>query len=142
MKTNFKMMLVAVIITCAAVSCGSKDAAVDTALAQIEKALDKVEKNKTSMTEADWTILSEELAKPGKILQDALESNQVSAVKKIKIAAVMQRYVLSIQQAAFNTVNKTFSDMPDELQKALSGDEMKQAMEELQKAMDQLSPKK
>ena len=142
MKTNLKMMIVAVAITFVAVSCGSKSAPVDAALAQIEKALDKVEKNKTSMTEADWTILSEELEQPSKVLQDALENNQVGLKTKIKIASVLKRYALSLQQAAFHTFKESLPAVTNQLQEVLGEDEMKQALEELQKAMDSLSPQK
>ena len=145
MKTNLKIIIVVMATVFVAVSC-SKSSSVDTALSQIEKAMDKVEKNKTSMTEADWEALSEELEQPAKVLNDALENDQVGALKKLKISAVMLRYVAVISEAALNTVNDSlkikmeethFADSiavaTDKLQEVFESDEMKQAIQELRK---------
>jgi len=99
---NFKIIILAIAIMFAAVSCGSGNA-VDTALSQVEKVMEKVEKNKTSMTEADWEAMSKELEQPLQVLQKALESNNVSWSKKMKISAMMLRYTAVATEAALNT---------------------------------------
>ena len=137
-----------------AMSCGGRGSSVDAALSQIEKAMDKVAENKTSMTEADWEMLGEELEQPAAILKDALESNDVSAMQKIKITAAMLRYTAVVSEAALHTVTDSlkikmeeahFADSlsaaTDQLQKALNSDEMKEAMKELQKVAEELEKK-
>ena len=151
MKTNFKTIIVAIAIVFVAVSCGGKGSSVDAALSQIEKSMDKVEKNKTSMTEADWKTLEAELEAPAKVLSDALESNKVGAMKKLKITTTMMRYVAVIGEAAMRTVTDSLKVIMDDtnlvdsisegaemLQELFGSDEMKEAMQELQKATEEL----
>ena len=147
---NFKIIIVAIAIAFVAVSCG-KGSSVDAALSQIEKAMDKVEKNKTSMTEADWEALSADLEQPAKVLNDALESDQVSGLKKIKIAAVMVRYMAVAGEAALHTVtdelklkmgesNDLLESIPaaSELQEIIKSDELNESVQEIQKALEEL----
>ena len=152
MKHNLKIFIAASAVVFMVASCGGKGASVDAALSQIEKAMDKVEKNKTSMTEADWQAFSEELEGPVKILNEALESDRVGALKKLKITAVMLRYAAVVGEAAFHTaaeelqktipIGEQFADSlsaaTNELQEALGSDEMKEAMQEAQKALEGL----
>ena len=150
MKTSFKIIIVVVATAFVAVSC-NKGASVDAALSQIEKAMEKVEKNKTSMTEADWKALEAELEQPAKVLNDALENNQVSVLKRVKISAVMMRYVAVISEAAMHTVSDSLKVIMENthladsisatvgnLQEVFDSDEMKQALEEMQKASEEL----
>ena len=152
MKTNFKIIIAVIVTAFIAVSCGGKGSSVDAALSQIEKAMDKVEKNKASMTEADWKVLSEELEQPAKVLNDALESNQVGTLKKLKISAVMLRYAVVVGEAALHTATDSLKIIMDEthlvdsiaaatgkLQEALGSDEMKQAMQELSNAAEKIT---
>ena len=143
MKT--KSIIIALITTAFfAVSCGGGgSSSVDAALSKIEKAIEKVEKNKTSMTEADWEALSKELEQPAKVLSDALENNQIGAMKKLKISAVMMRYAVVLGEAAIHTYSDSLKVVmdgvnTDELKEAVEGDDMKQAMEEMKKAADEL----
>jgi len=144
MKTNFYIITMVIAIAFAAVSCGS-GSSVDAALAKIEKAVDKVEKNKTSMTEADWEALEKELEQPMKVLSDALENNQVGAMKKLKITAAMMRYMAVLSEAALHTVTDELKVVMEEtqlaneeMQEVFDSEEMKQAMQELQKAVEEL----
>ena len=142
-------MIMAIAITFAAVSCG-KGSSVDAALSQVEKAMNKVEKNKTSMTEADWKNLEAELEGPAKVLSDALESDKVGVMQKLKISAALLRYTAVVSEAVMHTVADSLSVVSGQLQEAfendelkqalqaLEGDEMKQAIEELQKAAEEL----
>ena len=137
MKTNFKIIIAVIAMALITVSCG-KGSSIDAALSQIEKAMDKVEKNKTSMTEADWEALHEELEQSAKVLAEALESNQVGVVKKAKISMVMMRYVAVIGEAAMHTMKDALQEQIEEagdnaeLKELLESDELKQAMEALQ----------
>jgi len=144
MKSIFRISVLAIAIMFAAVSCGSGNS-VDSALSQIEKAMEKVEKNKTSMTEADWTALEKELEQPLQVLQEAMESNNVSWAKKMKISATMLRYTTVLTEAALNTAAKesglavdSISSISKQVQEAMGSDEMKEAMQELQKAAEEL----
>jgi len=145
--TNLKIIIAVIAIAVITVSCGSKGSSIDAALAKIEKAMDKVEKNKTSMTEADWKALEAELEQPAKVLSDALESNQVSTLKKLKISAAIMRYTVVLSEAAMRTAVEQleethFADsiaaVTEQLHDVLAGDEMKQALQELQKATEEL----
>ena len=144
MKTNFYIITMVIAIAFAAVSCGS-GSSVDAALAKIEKAVDKVEKNKTSMTEADWEALEKELEQPMKVLSDALENNQVGAMKKLKITAAMMRYMAVVSEAALHTATEEMKAIIEEaqlanedMQEVFDSEEMKQALQELQKAAEEL----
>ena len=140
-KTIIAATMLLAIMTMA-VSCGGSSP-VDSALSKMEKAMDKVEKNKTSMTDADWKELNAELEETCKILEQALESNDVGVMKKLKISAVVLRYGLVVGEAALHTavdsLNRQMeeSGANDQLKEALNSDELKNAMEELQKALEQ-----
>jgi len=139
MKSNCRIIILAIAIMFVAVSCGGGNS-VDAALAQIEKAMEKVEKNKTSMTEADWLALSEEIEQPLQVLNAALENNNVSGLKKIKISAVVLRYAALASEAAFHTViqETNLVDSISKMQEIIGSEEMKEAMQELQKASEEL----
>ena len=120
MKSYLKIFIAALVVVSMAVSCGGGgSSSVDSALAQIEKAMDKVEKNKTSMTEADWQALSAELEGPAKVLSDALESDQVGAMKKLKITAVMVRYGVVAAEAAMYTIADPLQEQIEEMQEVV-----------------------
>ena len=145
MKSNLKVIIVAIAIAFVAVSCGGgKSSAIDAALSQIEKTMSKIEKNKTSMTEADWEALSKELEQPFKVLNEAVENDQIGTMKKLKITAVMMRWAAVAGEAAIHTAtDKMNSDEVKqalkEIKEAVDNDEVKEAMQELQKVAKQAS---
>ncbi|MDR2584877.1 MAG: hypothetical protein LBC84_01445 [Prevotellaceae bacterium] len=113
MKTNYKTIFAAIILTLFCVSCGGGGGAtltVDSALKQMEKAMDKVEKNKDAMTEADWTALAEELEAPFKMLNEAIEKEEVGVMKMLQISAVLMRYSLVFAEAGLNTFGSSFQE--------------------------------
>jgi soluble cytochrome b562 len=154
-KVNFKLRNVVAIFTCLAVamifaSCGNGNA-VDAALNRVEQAMDKVEKNKTSMTADDWKTFNEEMEAPCKVLNEALESNEVGTLKKIKISAVVLRLATVAGEAAMHTVvdslsvqmqqagvSDTISNVLNTLQGEEAQKEMQEGMKELQKGLDEL----
>ena len=141
-----------------AISCGGGSSSVDAALSQMEKAMDKVEENKTSMTEADWKALAAELEQPAKILEEAVESNSLGAMARLRITAAMMRYVAILSEAALHTVtdslnvhmeefnekmeemnlSDSLSIVGDQLKEALNSEELKNAVQELQNAQRKL----
>ena len=147
---NLKIITILVLfaIMTLAVSCGG-GSSIDAALSQMEKAMDRVEKNKSSMTEADWRALDAELEQPATILKDAMESSGVGAIAKVKITAAMLRYAAVLGEAALYTVadslnikmedmhlGDSLSSINNQLQDAMNSDEMKKAMDELQKTLN------
>jgi len=133
MKTIYRISILVIAIAFVAVSCGGKGSSVDAALSQIEKIIDKVEKNKTSMTEADWKAVDAELEQPAKVLSDALESNEVGTLKKIKISTVMLRYTAVVSEAALHTVADSLKMKTEETQLS---DSISAAFDQLQEAAD------
>jgi hypothetical protein len=143
---NVKLILIALAVAFMAASCGNGNS-IDAALNQVEKAMDKVEKNKTSMTANDWKSFNEEMEAPCKVLNDALESNDVGTLKKLKISAVVLRMAAVAGEAAMHTaidslnVKMQETGIADSIAKisdALQGEEAQQGLEDLQKAVGEL----
>jgi len=148
--TIVSSIVITLIITMVMISCGG-GSSIDSALSQVENAMNKVEKNKTSMTEADWKALSDELEPSLKLLNDALESKDVSALKKIKISAVVLRYAAVASEAAFNTVADSLkvkmeeTHLTDSIAKAINqvkemvdSNQLEEVKQELQKSVEDL----
>ena len=143
--------LAAVIIAVICVSCGSSSS-VDKAISQVEKALEKVEKNKGNMTEADWNNLEKEVEEPLQVIANALESNKVGMVERIKLMAVAAKWATVAMEAGFAEIEKQtgvnredwgneLEKTAKELEKALEGidiSELEKAAKELEKAFEGL----
>jgi hypothetical protein len=143
---DLKFIVIALVVAFMATSCGSGNP-IDTALNQVEKAMDKVEKNKTSMTADDWKAFNEEMDAPCKVLNDALESNEVGTLKKIKISAVVLRMATVAGEAAMHTAIDSLNVKMQEagvadsiatMTDALKSEEVQQGLQDLQKAADEL----
>jgi hypothetical protein len=140
MKTNLKNIIGIIAIAIIVVSCGGGigGSSVNAALSQFEKAMERVEKNKNSMTEADWEAFSKELEEPIRILEDAAENNKIGMAEKIKISAVMMRYAAVLHEAAISTAAKSLNEYIEEtkdneqLQEVLNIEELQKAMQEMQ----------
>ena len=141
-RSHFLIITTTISFSLLTVSCGSSSgsASVDAALAQIEKVMDKVEKSKTSMNQADWQAFSDELEKPVKLLTDALDNDKIGTIKKLKISAVMLRYAVIASEAAVHTFSDSLQIKLEDksLQEILSTDEMKEALQDAQKASEEL----
>jgi len=140
MKTAKSIVAIALLVVMMmAASCGGGgNAAINTAISQMEKAIDRVEKNKGSMTEADWKALEKELEEPAAILEAALENNSVSTMEKLKITAVSIRYMAVLSEAALKTVNDSLSIYSEQIKEQLNSDEMKDALKELEKGAKEM----
>jgi len=110
-----KLIIICIIATLCA-GCGSNP--VDKAIAQVQKSIDKLEKNKGKMTEADWQSLQKETEAPLKVIADAMENNKVGPLDKIKIMTVSAKWATAVMQAGFDEMKKAGLDQ-DGLGKAL-----------------------
>jgi len=127
MKRFFLISIIAVFLA----ACG--DSSVDKALDQVDKALQKVEKNKGAMTESDWQNLNTELEAPLKVLSEAIESDKVGAVQKLKIVTVTAKWAAVIMEAGFNQI-----EIETGIDRENWGTELEKAAEELEKAAQEL----
>ena len=119
-------------------ACGGGSSSVNSALSQMEKAMEKVEKNKTSMTTEDWKELDKELEDCVKVLNEALESEDVGTMTKLKISAVVLRYAAVAGEAALHTVTDSLkvqmgTEEESQFKEVMESNEMKDVMKELEK---------
>jgi hypothetical protein len=142
MKKSIHKFVVTTVVALFIVSCGGGGStSVDAAISHIEKVMAKIEKNKTSMTAADWEVLGAELEPYANVLNDALENNQIGAMKKIKISATLMRWAVVVGEAAMHTYSdslKVVMEGMNELKDVFESDEMQEAMQEAQKALEEL----
>ena len=150
------------IITCIVValfsSCGGSS--VDKSISQVEKALAKVEKNKGKMTEADWHNLEKEVEAPLKVIAEALESDKIGMVGKMKLVAITAKWAAVLAEAGLSELEKrtgierenlgselekAVQEFGKELEKATQGlsegdlsKELEKATQDLQKAAQEL----
>ena len=115
-----------IVAICAACGGGSS---VDQSISKVEKALKKVEKNKGKMTEADWRNLEKEIEEPLKVIADALESDKVGVVGKMKIIAVTAKWATVLAEAGLSELEKRTG-----IERENFGTELEKAAKELEKA--------
>ncbi|MDR1722674.1 MAG: hypothetical protein LBR84_01890 [Tannerella sp.] len=125
MKRLSVLFIAGIVAVACLAGCGGKDP-VDNSLEQIEKAIQKVEKNKKSMTEEDWKAFSKEVEEPCRILDQALKDKEVGTMKKLKISATMLKFAAIAGEAGLNTaveklgekVKEATDKVKDEAEKA------------------------
>ena len=132
-----KKLTILVFMVAIFAACGGSTS-VDKAISQVEKAVEKVEKNKGNMTEADWDALSKEVEEPLKVISDALEKDKVGLMTKMKIVAVTAKWAAIITQAGLNELGKQMVEAGMEIEKAAKELEDSGALNELQKAVQEL----
>ena len=109
-----------------------------TNLSQVEKALAKVEKNKGKMTEEDWRNLEKEVEAPLKVISEALESDKVGIIGKMKILAVTAKWATVLAEAGLSELEKRTGvereKWANELEKAATefGSQIEQAAKEFE----------
>jgi hypothetical protein len=108
----FIVLIVLVVTAC------NRSSTVDISMLQIEKAIEKVEKNKKNMTEADWKAFEKEVEEPVKTLNQAAEAGQIGAMKRIQIMALMGRLMSVVGEAGLqhyvgelNSIEKNLNDI-------------------------------
>ena len=142
-----KKIFVVLIMVAVCAACGSSSS-VDKAISQIEKALDKAEKNKGKMTDEDWRSLEKEVEEPLKVISDALEKDELKLMEKMKIVAVSAKWATTVAAAGISEMVKSTSGQREEwvqeLEKAtqdLDGDlgkELEKAIQEIEKVVQDL----
>jgi len=129
-------------------ACGGSSSSLDKAVSQVEKALEKVEKNKGNMTEADWKNLEKEVEEPLQTIAKAFENNKLSIANRVKVTMLTAKWAAVVMEAGFSEIEKQtginrdewgteLEKTSEELQK-MSSDELQKAAEELQKAAEEI----
>jgi hypothetical protein len=113
MKKLITIFCVAVI--CAA--CGSSP--VDSSIKQVEKALERVEKNKDTMTKADWEALGREIEEPLTVINEALEGDQIGVVGKVKVVMLVAKITTVMAEAGVGLLEEETGIRGEELMDAL-----------------------
>ena len=118
------------------VGCGGASS-VDRAMAQVEKAIEKIEKNKGKLTESDWQILEKEVEEPLRVLSDAVENNKVGAIQKIKLITLSAKWATVVMEAGLTEIERetgvSRENWQTELEKATK--EIENSTQELEKAL-------
>jgi len=133
-----KRIIIIGIIAAIFSGCGGGATSLDKSISQVEKALQKVEKNKGKMTEEDWRVLEKELEEPLKVISDAIESDKVGVLAKVKIIAVAGKWASVLAEAGIQEVERQtgidrdnweaeFENLAKEIEKANS--ELEKALE-------------
>lgn len=129
------MKKILVILACMAsiiliVACAKSR--VDKALDKIDKSIKKVEKSKDKMTKADFEALDKEMEEPLKVLNDALEDDEVGALDKLKIVGKVTKWAAVLVSAGFKTAT---DEIGKELKESgVTGDDLKKAFKEVETA--------
>ena len=156
---NFFVVLACMTSILLIVACAKSP--VDKAMEKIDKSIEKVEKNKDKMTKKDFEALDKEMEEPLKVLNDALENDEVGALDKLKIVGKVTKWAAVLVSAGFKVVGdelgKELKESGEDVKKALegvetttgddvkkvleevksTGDEVKKTLEELQSASDE-----
>ena len=144
---NFFVVLACMTSILLIVACAKSP--VDKAMEKIDKSIEKVEKNKDKMTKKDFEVLDKEMEEPLKVLNDALENDEVGALDKLKIVGKVTKWAAVLVSAGFKVVGdelgkelKESGVTGEDVKKALegvksTGDEVKKTLEELQSASDE-----
>ena len=129
-----KRLVIVGVIVAMFVGCGGASS-IDKAMGQIEKAIQKVEKNKSQMTEDDWYNLEKEVEKPLQVLADALENNKVGVVQRLKLITLTAKWATVVMEAGLTEIEKSTGvdreNWEAELEKAVQ--EIEKAVQEVEK---------
>ena len=144
-----KKLIIIGVIALFVAGCGGSSS-IDKAINQVEKTLEKVEKNKGKMTEADWQNLEKEIEEPLQVLAKALETNKVGMVQRAKVMTLAAKWTAVVMEAGFIEIEKQtgidrenwgseLENVSKELEKAVEGidkDELEKSAKELEKAFE------
>jgi len=134
-----KRLVIFCIIVVIFAGCGGSSS-IDKAISQVEKALENVEKNKGKMTENDWHNLEKEVEQPLLIIHNALESNKIGAIQKIKLITVTAKWAAVLMEAGLSEIEKitgtAIENWETELEKMAK--ELENFSQEFEKAANEL----
>jgi ElaB/YqjD/DUF883 family membrane-anchored ribosome-binding protein len=133
-----KLLIIAAVVALSCTACGG-GSPVNRSIKQVEDALERVEKNKADMTKADWEALNAELEEPLTIINEALDSDQIGVVGKVKVVMLVGKITAVMAEAGIDAIEaETGIDREDfgkELEKF--GKELEEASEEMEKATEE-----
>jgi len=117
-----KKVIIVCIIAAFFVACGGSSS-LDNAINQVEKAIEKFEKNKGNFTETDWQTLEKEVEKPLETIKNALESGKVGAIQKVKLITLTAKWASVVMEVGFTEIEKQTGidreDWNEELEKII-----------------------
>ena len=122
-----KKLIITFSIVALCAACGGSSS-LDRSISQVEKALERVEKNKGKMTEADWRALEKEVEEPLKVIAEALESDKIGVMGKMKILAVTAKWATVLAEAGISELEKRTG-----VERENFGKELEKAAKELEK---------
>ena len=109
------------------VNCGLREVSGRQSNGKIDKSIEKVEKNKDKMTKKDFEALDKEMEEPLKVLNDALENDEVGALDKLKIVGKVTKWAAVLVSAGFKVVG---DELGKELKESgVTGEDVKKALE-------------
>jgi len=127
-----KKLIIIGIIAVICAGCGGASP-VEKAISQLERALEKVEKNKGNMTEADWKSLEQEMEEPLQVIANALETNKIGFQERVKVFTLMAKWTAVAMEIGLSELeNSTGIDRED------FGKELENMALELEKAVEVL----
>ena len=89
----------------------NRSSTVDQSILQIKKAIEKVEKNKDNMKEADWKAFEAEIEEPVKALYQAAESGQIGIEKRVQITALMGQLLSVVGDAGLENYTDEYNSI-------------------------------
>ena len=128
-----KKIIIITIIAALFVGCGGSSSSLDKAISQVEKALEKVEKNKGNMTPEDWTALEKEMEAPLQIINNALENNQVGVMSTLKVLTLVGKWAAVATEYGVSQLEKETG-----IDRENFGKEIENAVKELEKSIGNL----
>jgi len=132
MKKLIFISIIGIIVAISA-GCGGGASPVEKSISQVEQALEKVEKNKGNMTEADWQSLEKEVEEPLKVIAEALETNKIGMMERIKVMTLVTKWSAVVMEAGLSEIEKSTG-----IDRENFGNELENAVQELEKATKEL----
>ena len=127
-----KRLIIISIVALLFAGCGGSSS-IDKAISQVEKALEKVEKNKGNMTESDWQNLEKEMEEPLQVIANALETNKVGMVQRVKVMTLVAKWTAVAMEAGFTEIEKQTG-----IDRENWGNELEKATKDLEKALEEV----
>jgi len=124
-----RLVIVSIIAALCLSGCGGgSQSTVDSAISKLEKALDKVEKNKGSMTPEAWKALEAEMEEPLTVINKALENNELGVMGAIKVVGLVGKWAIVAMEYGAS-----------QLEQEVSGYDWQNLGKEIEKSVEELS---
>ena len=130
-----KKLILAVLIAAICTACGGSSP-IDRSIKQVENALERVEKNKTNMTRADWEALGQEMEAPLTVINEALDTDQIGVVGKVKVVMLVAKLTAFMAEAGVSTLEKETG-----IDRENFGTELEKAGRDIEKAVEEAEQK-